>query len=51
MVTLEEAMRLSGASSREIHQLVEADAIHFSETRGGFVLICLNSLQEKERHG
>lgn len=45
MLTLEEAMKLTGASSREIHRLVEADIIHFSETPEGFVLICLNSLQ------
>jgi hypothetical protein len=50
MVTVEEAMILSGAGSHEIFRLVEADAIHFSETAEGFVLICLNSLQSKESH-
>lgn len=43
MVTLEEAMALTGASSREIHRRVEAGEIHFRETAEGRLLICLNS--------
>jgi hypothetical protein len=50
MVTVEEVMILSGAGSHENFRLVEADAIHFSETAEGFVLICLTSLQSKESH-
>jgi hypothetical protein len=44
MVTIEEAMALTGASSREIHRRLEARGIHFTETAQGFVLICLGSL-------
>jgi hypothetical protein len=31
-----------------IHQLVEADAIHFAETQAWSVLIGMNSLREEE---
>lgn len=44
MLTLDEAIALSGASSREIHRRVEAGEIHFTETAEGFLLICLPSL-------
>lgn len=44
MVSLEQAIILSGASSREIHRRVEIGTVHFAETPEGFVLVCLDSL-------
>jgi hypothetical protein len=44
MMTLEETVVLTGASSREIHRRVEAGEIHFAETAEGLLLVCLNSL-------
>lgn len=44
MLTLQKAMSLTGASSREIHRRLEAGKVHFTETPEGFVLVCMNSL-------
>lgn len=44
MISLEEAVRLSGASSRAIHRWIEAGAIHFAETSEGLVFLCPASL-------
>jgi hypothetical protein len=44
MLTLDKAMALTGASSREIHRRLEGGELHFTETTEGFVLMCLNSL-------
>ena len=44
MLTLDEAMALTGASSREIYRRLEAGDVHFTETPEGFVLTCMNSL-------
>jgi hypothetical protein len=43
-LTLDKAMALIGASSREIHRRLEAGQVHFTETPEGFVLVCMNSL-------
>jgi hypothetical protein len=45
MVTLEEAMPLTGRSLRAICREVEAGHLHFSETADGQLFICLNSLR------
>ena len=44
MLTLDKAMALTGASSREIHRRLEAGEVHFTETTEGFVLMCMSSL-------
>ncbi|HSB11683.1 MAG TPA: hypothetical protein VLM38_19495 [Blastocatellia bacterium] len=44
MLTLDKAMALTAASSREIHRRLEAGEVHFTETTDGFVLMCMNSL-------
>lgn len=37
-------MAIAGINSRAIHRLVEAGAVHFTETPEGLLLICLSSL-------
>jgi hypothetical protein len=40
LVTLDEAVRISGTSSRAIYRLIEQGEIHFAETPDGVALIC-----------
>jgi excisionase family DNA binding protein len=47
MCTPEEAATLARVSTRTIYRWVEAGKVHFTETVGGPLLICLNSLLEK----
>jgi hypothetical protein len=49
MVSAEDAFAVTGLSSRAIHRLMEGGEIHFAETLAGALLICFNSLQEKNR--
>jgi hypothetical protein len=44
MIGAEEASLLTGLSQRAIFRLIEAGRLHFSETRRGALLVCLNSL-------
>ena len=44
MVTVDEAARMAGVSSRTIYRWVEADQLHFNETAEGQLLICTDSL-------
>jgi hypothetical protein len=44
MLLLEEAVAVGEVSSRVIYRLVEAGALHFSETQDGLLLVCLKSL-------
>jgi excisionase family DNA binding protein len=44
MVTVDEAARMAGVSSRTIYRWVEADQLHFNETAEGRLLICTDSL-------
>jgi hypothetical protein len=44
LITLDEAVKLSGVSSRTIHKGIEKDSIHFMETADGLVQICPVSL-------
>jgi hypothetical protein len=44
LVSTEEAVAVTGLSSRTIHRLVEAGEVNFAETPAGLLLICLNSL-------
>ena len=44
MTTADEAAMLASVSTRVIYQRIEARELHFVETSGGTVLICLKSL-------
>ena len=46
LILAEEAVAVTGLSSRTIHRLVEAGEVHFAETPAGLLLICLNSLPQ-----
>lgn len=48
MMTIQEAVAATGASSREIQRRVEAGAVHFVETER-LLLVCLNSLTARYR--
>ena len=40
LVTIEEAVKMSGISARAIYHLLEAGEVHFAETAEGMTLIC-----------
>lgn len=44
MITVDEAAVLVGVTARTIYRWVEKERLHFTETSGGSLLICLNSL-------
>jgi hypothetical protein len=44
LITVDEAAMLAQVGSRAIYRLVEAEKIHFIETRNELLLICFNSL-------
>jgi len=44
MISVEEAVRITGASSRALHRWIEAGEVHFQETSEGLTLICPFSL-------
>jgi hypothetical protein len=44
LISPEGAARLSGVRVREIYRRVEAGRVHFIETGGGLLLICIDSL-------
>jgi excisionase family DNA binding protein len=44
MVTPDEAAAVVGVSTRTIYRWIEAEKLHFTETAGGLLTICLNSL-------
>ncbi len=43
-VTPEEAVILTGISSRAVYQMAETGKVHFTETSEGFLMVCLDSL-------
>jgi len=47
MCTPDEAAALAGVSPRTIYRWIEAGRIHFTETPGGPVLVCSNSVPER----
>ena len=49
MVEPEVAAQLAGVSTRTIYRLVGEDRLHFSEPRGGGLLVCLTSLAAARR--
>ena len=46
MVTPEEATEATGMTARTVYGLVEAGRVHFDETNGGLLLVCLDSLAQ-----
>jgi len=44
LVTVEEAVKISGISARGIYRLIEAGEVHFAETADGLTLICAATL-------
>jgi hypothetical protein len=51
LIAVEEASVLVGLSQRAIFRGVEVGCLHFTETPGGKLLICLNSLWKHARAG
>lgn len=49
MLSVEEAVAVSGLWAREIFRLIESGAIHFIETAVGLTLVCLSSLDAKPK--
>ncbi len=47
MVTPEQAALVARVSARTIYRWVEAERLHFSETPDGWLLVCLNSLLQR----
>ena len=43
-ITVDEAARLTGASSRNIFRMIEAGELHSSETGDGILAVCPDSL-------
>lgn len=46
-VTPEEAMALRGTSLRDIFRDIEARNLHYAETADGFLLVCVDSLNQQ----
>lgn len=44
MLSADEAAIIARVSPRMIYRWIEADEIHFAESLGGLILICVNSL-------
>lgn len=49
MVTLDEAVQVSGISSRTVYRFIEEGQIHFSETTDRIALICPATLLKRVR--
>ncbi len=50
MATVEQAVTMTGIHSRAIYGWVERGMVHFLETAGGHLLICLDSLREAQQN-
>ena len=44
LMTVDEAVKISGISARAIYRLLEAGKVHFAETPDGLALICAATL-------
>jgi hypothetical protein len=44
LVTIEEAVKMSGITARAIYRLIEAGEVHFVETAEGLTLICADTM-------
>jgi hypothetical protein len=49
MLTIEEAARMLGATSRQVFRWAEAGRLHWRESEEGALLICRTSLLEEGR--
>lgn len=47
LISLNEAVRISGLSSRSVYRLIERGQIHFTETADGIGLICPATLPSR----
>ena len=47
MIPPEDAAAMAGVRARDVYRWVEAALLHFTETPGGALLVCLNSLPIK----
>ena len=48
IVTLDQAVWMTGVHTREMLRLVDEQAIHATETEGGLFLICVNSIPREK---
>lgn len=46
MLTTGQAAKLFSIKQRRIFQIIETEAVHFTETEAGVVVICITSLAE-----
>jgi len=46
MLTAEQAANIFGIAQRRIFQIIETEAVHYTETEAGAVMICITSLAE-----
>ena len=44
LVTIEDAVKMSGITARAIYHLLDAGEVHFAETVEGLTLICADTL-------
>ena len=49
LVTIEEAVKMSGISARVIYRLIEAGEVHFAEAAEGLTLISSSSSSRNHR--
>lgn len=47
LMTPEAAANESGISARSLYRLIEANQVHFIESDGGQLLVCLDSLSQR----
>jgi hypothetical protein len=47
MLKPELAAQVAGITPRDIYRLIEADKIHFTEAGNGWLLVCLDSIGER----
>ena len=47
LVTIEDAVKMSGITARAIYRLIEAGEVHFAETADGLALICPATLLKR----
>lgn len=46
MLTAEQSANMFGITQRRIFQIIETEAVHFTEIEAGAVMICMTSLAE-----
>lgn len=48
LITPQQAAVIAGVTVREINRRVESEMVHYAETTDGFLLVCVNSLRERD---